>query len=97
MRNDVERKIIQYASEIVSEAERTAQKIIEEARRRAETITDPVSDKCSVSETSKTQQEPNAPNLLDELRKRFCGVKFGEAQMQQQASTVLATTLVTSP
>lgn len=83
---DMGRKIIQYANEIINEAERTAQQIIEEAKRRAATVTDPVSAECLVSQTSKTRQEPNAPNLLDELRTRFLGVKFGERKTRQELS-----------
>lgn len=83
---DVGRKIIQYANEIVNEAERTAQQIIEEAKRRAAAVTDPVSAEYSVSESSKTPREPNAPSLLRELRTRFFGVKFGERQTRQHLS-----------
>lgn len=31
------------------------------------------------------QQEPNAPNLLSELRKRFGDIKFGEAIVHRQS------------
>jgi vacuolar-type H+-ATPase subunit H len=83
---EVESKIIQYASEIVSEAERTAQNIIGEARRRAAAITEPVSAEYSEIASSQTQQEPYAPHLLHELRTRFHEVTFGEPQMYQQKS-----------
>ncbi|UCG82122.1 MAG: hypothetical protein JSW38_07860, partial [Dehalococcoidia bacterium] len=83
---EVERKIIQYASEIVSEAEQTAQNIIGDARRRAAAITEPVSAKCSEVTSSETEQEPHAPHLLNELRTRFHEVTFGEPQTHQQKS-----------
>jgi hypothetical protein len=83
-----ELNIVEHAYEIISEAERTAQEIVVEAKKRAEAITDLVQMKAFESTTgdeASIWQEPKAPGLVGELRRRFGQVEFGEPSVQQSA------------
>lgn len=88
--SDPELKIVQYAHEIISEAELTAKQIIAEASARAEAIVDLVQMKASESGTggnASVRQEPKAPGLVAELRKRFGDIEFAEANVRNVTPT----------
>ena len=86
---EAKNKIIEHTDSIISEAEQTAFSIINEAKKRANDGMDfEFENRSGIrSVTDKAiEQEPDAPNLSAELRKRYAEITFGEPQIKQYSS-----------
>lgn len=81
--------IVEHTDSSTVEAEQTASRILDEAKERARYSTAIEYEDDTDSRDNKKppiELEPNAPNLLAELRKRYAVIEFGEFQVSQYAS-----------